>query len=81
MTFDSFYPDGTDDPFTAGVTLAVTKAKGFLIDHRPGGGGYGNFATELTTPFRPVQTLGASYSPQAYAYVASFAKADGLALV
>lgn len=81
MTFDSFYPDGTADPFTAAVTLATTKAKGFLIDHRPGGGGYGTYATELTTPFRPTETLGASSSPELYGYDASFDKAKGKAFV
>ncbi|MBI5534086.1 MAG: hypothetical protein HY898_15295 [Deltaproteobacteria bacterium] len=78
--FDSFYPEGTSNPFLPLVDMAKSEALGVVIDHRPGGGGYGNYASLVTEPFRLKTALSVSVAPQAYRYDPAFDQAKGKAI-
>lgn len=75
--FNSFYPEAGSNPFTPVVDLARDKAKGLVIDHRAGEGGYSEFGAMLTEPLRLPALLGVSVSPQTYRYDPAFDQAKG----
>lgn len=78
--FDSFYPEGSFNPFQAIVDTARNEAKGVVLDHRAGGGGYGNYASLLSEPFRLETILSISLSTQAYRSDPLFDQAKGKSL-
>ncbi|RYE85013.1 MAG: hypothetical protein EOO75_17435, partial [Myxococcales bacterium] len=74
--FNSFSPP-EGNPFTAVADLARDQAKGLVIDHRAGEGGYSEYGALLSEPLRLPARLGVLVSPQTYRYDPSFDQAKG----